>query len=117
LRIRDAATVITFSPFSQVREIVTGLTGSTPGLADRWSDRLDLDMQAPGNVTAMMLAWCLSDNPGGTVLFSSTDKDHIRDAVKLACDMKSLEKSVIFGRLVEEELARADGARMPRDNR
>jgi D-threo-aldose 1-dehydrogenase len=97
--------LITFSPLSRAQEIMSGLVKRSPELARVWSKQLDMDITGHGRLNELLLAWCLGSNPQGIVLFSSTNKDHVADAVRLVDDTEMREKSVIFEQLVHQALA------------
>jgi D-threo-aldose 1-dehydrogenase len=52
-----------------------------PDAPAQWSDRLGIDVTAPGALPALLLRDAVRRNPTGPVLFTSTQVGHIRDAV------------------------------------
>lgn len=52
----------------------------------RWSAALDIDADDPRALGLVLLRHALDANPGGTVLFSSTDPDTIRKSARLLSD-------------------------------
>jgi aryl-alcohol dehydrogenase-like predicted oxidoreductase len=88
---------------------VAGLLGRlTEAMADggrraRWSADLGVDCGSPDQLARLLLAAALGANPGGVVLFSSTDERRIRANAGLAgADAPEPAQVERFGQLVRE---------------
>jgi D-threo-aldose 1-dehydrogenase len=68
---------ITFSPFSESLGSIHGYLVRDADARRRWNETLDCDLTDKGAVAALLLAYCMADNPDGVTLFSSSRPAHI----------------------------------------
>lgn len=100
----DRTAVITHSAVGAPLERLTGLLHD-PQRRERWSRALGVDPR-PEVMGRMLLAYALDSNPGGVVLFASTDAGRIRSNAALAdATGFSAEQITELGRLAQEAIA------------
>lgn len=80
---------------------------SDDGMAQRWSDELDLDARDPEALGALFIAEALDSVPAGLVLFSSGNRGRIAANVAAAAKPQSPGRIAALRRLVAQEAAHA----------
>lgn len=100
--------VITHSVLRETLEPLNEAMAKDPGLRERWSRELELDLEPPGVVGRLLLAGALAANERGVVLFASTNEATIRANAGLADGGEfSAEQVEGFARLAREAVSSA----------
>jgi D-threo-aldose 1-dehydrogenase len=76
--------VLTFSPLSAALPRISALCRQRPSLLDKWARETGIDFGKPANLVATLVQHAVMLNPTGTVVFSSTNPDRLRQAVRAA---------------------------------
>lgn len=80
---------ITFSPYSSSLGVIAQHIAGSDDVAKRWSTAAGCDMTDMDNVAGYLLRYCLKENKDGVVLFSSTSKQRVAAAARIAADGES----------------------------
>lgn len=95
LRGVDAAGVITHSALRPLA-VLRPLVASHADITQRWSARLGVDLTADQVLSRLLLAWAMSRNPRGVVLFGSTKESNVRSNAGALTD-ETLDTSLLEG--------------------
>jgi hypothetical protein len=85
--------------FTQLRAWLS----SNPGVAQRWSHELGVDISGGSALSRLMLAAARNANPSGITLFSSRNAGNIRANARLTLDDAALQQAAVFAALVTRD--------------
>jgi len=78
------ANCITYRTFLKALPVVSGWLDANPGIRSEWGRRISRNLSERGDLSALLLGLSMKSNEEGIVLFSSSRRDRIRDAARVA---------------------------------
>ena len=76
---RPGTAALTHSPFGSLLRPLAARLDADPEMVRRWESALGEDCRRPGVLARLLLDAARAANPGGVVIFASTDEGRIRD--------------------------------------
>lgn len=71
------ATLFTFAPFATALPVVRARCEQTPSVIANLTDRIGIDLRSSQEQIRFLLSYAFHANPKGTVVFASTNVDHV----------------------------------------
>lgn len=93
--------IVTHSAFKHIRQVQEILSGQSEW-ASTFYARFGLNPAVGSDLTKLLLAWAVRNNPSGCVLFGSTSVDHVRENASILSDSRiSAEALTTFSDCLE----------------
>lgn len=98
---------ITFSPYSEALDVIKKLLAEKPAIAEKYLERIGVDMRRPGVLAKLVLGYCLNANQSGVTLFSSGRPEGVREGVEIWQNAFPEKSILAFADFVSNEVVRA----------